>query len=478
MSPLRIALGFSRQRLVAALLPLVLAGCASVSLEETLGRANWETESFTETSLRLVRSKDDEKGLRESADSMLASVVGQKEAVQLAMVNSHSFQALLAQGWADASGAAQAGRIPNPIFQFERIRVGDELELGRLLSFGLLDLLTLPQRKAIADQRLQQAHLQLASNVIDRVTQVRQSWVRAVAAQQSLQYARQVYENAEVSAELARRMEAAGNFNRITRARQQTFYADAASRLAIAQQQVTSTREELIRLLGLDESQAAKLRLPERLPDLPKEPRQPEEVSKVASRQRLDVRLAQAGFDAAAASQGLTTITSFSDIELGIRRDTVFGHDSRSNPRGYEIDVQLPIFDWGGMTRASANAQTLAAAHRLEATVRAAGSHLRNSYSVYRTAYDLVRHYRTEVIPLRKLISDENQLRYNAMLIGVFELLADARDQVSAVIAAINAEQQFWLADASLQASIVGRPPTNIAVLSPGATPAAAADPH
>ena len=478
MSGFGISLVFPYYRILSALFILMLSGCASVSLQETLDRANRETESFTESSLRLVRSQDDERLSRATADSLLGSVVGPKEAVQLAMVNSHALQALLAQGWADASSAAQAGRMSNPIFQFERIRAGDELELGRLLSFGLLDLLTLPQRKAIADQRLQQAHLRLSVEVIDRVTQVRQSWVRAVAAQQNLQYARQVYENAEVSAELARRMEAAGNFNRITRARQQTFYADAASRLAIAEQQVTSTREELVRLVGLDETQAAKLRLPERLPDLPKEPRQPEEVSKAASRQRLDVRLAQAGLDAAAASQGLTTFTSFTDIELGIRRDTVFGHDSRSNPRGYEIDLRLPIFDWGGMARASANAQTLAAAHRLEAIVRAAGSHLRESYSVYRTSYDLAHHHRTEVIPLRKLIADENQLRYNAMLIGVFELLADARDQVSAVTAAINAEQQFWLADASLQASIVGRPPTSIAVLSPGASPAAAADPH
>ena len=60
------------------------------------------------------------------------------------------------------------------------------------------------------------------------------------------------------------------------------------------------------------------------------------------------------------------------------------------------------------------------------------------------------KHYRDEVVPLRKLISEENVLRYNGMLIGVFELLADTRDQVSSVIAAIAAEQQFWLTDAAL----------------------------
>ena len=49
-------------------------------------------------------------------------------------------------------------------------------------------------------------------------------------------------------------------------------------------------------------------------------------------------------------------------------------------------------------------------------------------------------------------------LRYNGMLIGVFELLADSRDQILSVSAAINAQKQFWLTDAALQATLVGRP--------------------
>jgi hypothetical protein len=49
------------------------------------------------------------------------------------------------------------------------------------------------------------------------------------------------------------------------------------------------------------------------------------------------------------------------------------------------------------------------------------------------------RHYRDEVVPLRQTISEENLLRYNGMLIGVFELLADTRDQVNTVRAAIAA---------------------------------------
>ena len=90
--------------------------------------------------------------------------------------------------------------------------------------------------------------------------------------------------------------------------------------------------------------------------------------------------------------------------------------------------------------------------------MRGASSQLRESYSAYRTAYDVAKHYRDEIVPLRKTMLDENVLRYNGMLIGVFELLADNREQISSVIAAINAYQQFWLADAALSASMTGKP--------------------
>ena len=238
------------------------------------------------------------------------------------------------------------------------------------------------------------------------------------------------------------------------------IYADAATRLSETQHQVTARREELVRLLGLNESQAQALKLPERLPDLPKQALDPQAVGALATRARLDLRLAQTALDAAAKAQGLNMVTSFTDIELTGRRNTTFDNaeGTRSTARGWEIDVRLPLFDWGGMQRDAMNARTLAAANQLEATARAAGSSLRESYSAYRTAYDVARHYRDEVVPVRKVIAEENQLRYNGMLISAFELLADARDQVGAVTAALDAQQQFWLADAALQASVIGRP--------------------
>lgn len=449
------------QSLFVILLALLwLTGCARVNFEETLATTNQATAEFTDGNLSLVQTPEQRAFNTQTAETLLAEPLSQQQAVHLALINSPALQAMLAQHWSDAARAAQSGRIANPLFVFERKTLADEVEYERLLAVGLLDVLTLPLRYVSAQRRIEQSQVRLAMDVVDKVTKVRQSWVKAVAAQQQLHYARQVNEVGEISAELARRMQLVGNFNRLQRARQQAFYADAATQWAVAQQQAMATREELVRVLGLTDDQEKKLKLPERLPDLPKAPRGPEEVGRAAQKGRLDIQLAKTVFAAAAKEQDLTLITSLTDIELGVRYDTVFDDaaGTRENRKGYEISVRLPVFDWGDMQRDAMDAQALAAANQLEATVRAAGSQLRETYAAYRTTYDVAKHYRDEVLPLRKVISEENLLRYNGMLIGVFELLADTRDQIDTVSAAINAQQDFWLTNAALQAAIIGTP--------------------
>lgn len=439
---------------------LVLAGCATVDIDQTVRETNEAVPDFTGGKLELSRTQQQRQVREQLSTELLSKPLTMNDAVQLALTNSPSVQALLAQGWADVAAAEQFGRIGNPVFAFERVRAGDELEIGRLLTIGLLDLITLPARRSISRNQVAQARVQLSANVVEQVSQVRQAWVRAVAAQQLLTYAEQVNASAQASAELARRLQAVGNFTKLQRARQHAFYADAVAQLASARHGVTATREELVRQLGLTREQVGALKLPERLPDLPAQPKAATEISASAMQQRLDVQLASLQLRTAGRAQGLNLLNSLIDVELGGRRDTIFDNHSgeRTTARGFEVEVRLPLFDWGGAQRAAMNAQSLLAANRYDAVVRGASSQLRESYSAYRTAYDLARHYRDEVVPLRKTISEENVLRYNGMLIGVFELLADQRDQVAAVVSAINAQQQFWLADAGLASTLIGRP--------------------
>jgi outer membrane protein TolC len=116
----------------------------------------------------------------------------------------------------------------------------------------------------------------------------------------------------------------------------------------------------------------------------------------------------------------------------------------------------VPIFD-GGEVRVRQAAETYAqAVNRLTDKAVTVRSEARDAYRTYRSTYDIARHYRGEVLPLRKIISDETLLRYNAMQIDVFALLAEARARVNATMAAIEAQRAFWLASIELSTAVVG----------------------
>lgn len=87
-----------------------------------------------------------------------------------------------------------------------------------------------------------------------------------------------------------------------------------------------------------------------------------------------------------------------------------------------------------------------------------ARSEVRESYTRYRSSHDIAKHYRDEIVPIRKRISDENLLRYNGMLISVFDLLADARSQVASVNSYIESLRDFWLSQSDLEMSLIGKP--------------------
>lgn len=447
-------------------LAILLGGCASTAIDRNYSEVQGLTGDRLGAEVKWLTTDDARRQALSDVETTLAQPITGDDAVRLALAYSPALQAAMFDSAAASASATQSARLPNPVFTFERLvrreNGATDLDIGRMLGISVFDLLLLPSRLRMADYQQQQAQLRLASDVVRAATEARENWVRAVAAQQSLQYFEQVKASADASAELARRMQAVGNFSRLQRAREQAFSAEAAAQLARARQAAQSAREALVRSLGLNASQAQQLKLPERLPDLPKAPREEREVMQAAIDQRLDVRLAKADLEFTARDQGLTRVTSVVD---GFHVAAVRNSETGAPPqKGYELDIPLPLFDFGDAYRARSQAIYMAALNRTAQLAVDASSQVRESYGAYRTAYDLSRHYREEIVPLRQVIADENQLRYNGMFIGVFELLADAREQVASVVQALDAQRDYWLAHAALEAALIGTPTAGVAM--------------
>jgi outer membrane protein TolC len=458
-----------------AALVLTLTGCASFSPDGGFGVVEKATAERLGTPVQLAwaRQPEDLDRIAQRVDALLGQPLTMDGAVQLALLNNRGLQAAYAELGITEAEIVQAGRLPNPGFSFGRMTKGDEIELERGLHVNLARLIAMPLVQRVEARRLEQVRSTVAMQVLSLAADTRKAWVQAVAAEESVRYSRQVMQAAEAGAELARRMAAVGNFNKLQQAREQGFYADAALNLARAEQQQRATRERLTRLLGLWGEQTA-FQLPGRLPDLPAQPRELPDVERVALAQRLDVAAARAGAEATAQNLGLTRTTRFVNVlELGLVRNS---SNEAPTQKGWEIGFELPLFDWGGARVARAEGAYMQALHRAAETAINARSEVREAYGAYRSAWDIAKHQRDEIVPLRARISEENLLRYNGMLIGVFELLADARSQIASVNGAIDALRDFWLAQADLDMALVGKPSLTAAVAPAGAA-APAGDP-
>jgi outer membrane protein TolC len=447
---------------------VVLGGCASFGADGGFSVVERTTKERIGKDLHWARGDADLDTIAKRVAELLAKPLTVDDAVQVALLNNRGLQADFQELGVTEAEVVQAGRLPNPGFSFGRSSRGDEREIERGLHFNLARLVAMPLIGRMEARRFEQVKGRVAMNVLSLAADTRKAYFTALAAEETVRYMRQVKQAADASAELARRMEQVGNFNKLQRAREQSFYANAALQLARAEQAQRSTRERLVRLLGVWGTQTA-FALPERLPDLPPSPLDLPDVEQVALAQRLDVQGAKQAAEQTASNLGLTKTTRFVNVlELGVMRNS---SNEEPTQRGWEIGFELPLFDWGGARVARAEAVYMQTLHRAAETAINARSEVREAYTGYRSAYDIARHHRDEVVPLNQRIAEENVLRYNGMLIGVFELLADARTQIASVNASIEALRDFWIAQADLDMALIGKPS-----LSAAAGPAMAAE--
>jgi outer membrane protein TolC len=429
----------------------VLAGCTTVAPDGGFPSVAANARARIGAEPRLARDDAAARELVQSVAAMLAQPLGMDDAVKVAVLAHPGLQASYWKVGNSQADLAQAGRLPNPVLDYKHLSNAGDLAIERTFTVNLVRLLTLPLASRLEAQRFEQVKLEVAREIEQHARDTRVAWVEAVAASQTLDYARQVDAAAEASAELAGRMAKAGNMSQLDLSREQLYHAETQAALARAGKQAVAAREKLTRLLGLW-GKEAQYSLPAHLPELPASPAQLRDIERIAIEQRLDVQAARLDAQSTAANLGLTKTTRFVNVlDLGYVNETTTGAPTA---RGYELTLELPLFDWGGARVARAEGVYMQAVQRVAQAAVTARSEARESYLDYRSAYDLAAHYRDRIIPLRKRISKEVLLRYNGMLMSTQELLADSREQAGAVSGYIEALKEFWTAHAQLEAAL------------------------
>lgn len=447
----------------ALLVTALLSGCASFSGDQGMDAVSDMTKSSLRMDAVALSSDDDIAAARETVATLLKRPLRMDAAVQIALLNNRELQAAY-----NELGIAEAARVraslpANPRFNISRVAGGGAFEFEAQIVASILSLATLPARADVASDRFRQAQLRAVEATLRTAFEARRAYVEAVSSRQMVGFLEQAQSSAQAAVELAKRLGESGTMNKLDQARNKVFYAETATRLATARQRAVSGRERLIRAMGLSGSEPA-LRLPASLPGLPVRAVNETSAEIEAVRRRVDLQIMRLEVVALAKTYGLTKTTRFVNLleVSGIHKRVQEPGGEPVTERGVGVEFEVPLFDFGETRLREAEATYSQAVNRLTAKAINVRSEARDAYQQYRSAFDIARRYQRDVLPLRKVISEETLLRYNAMQIDVFSLLAESRERIASTIAAIEAQRDFWLADSNLKAAILGgQAPTN-----------------
>jgi outer membrane protein TolC len=403
-----------------------------------------------------VRSEEDEGRVHDAVARLLGGSLSADAAVQIALLNNLDLQAAYNRLGIAEAVAVQASRPPVPSVSISRISTSLELDIERQIMASLLSLVTLPARARVAEGQIAQAELVAAEETLRVAAEMRRAYWRAVAARQIVAALTEAKGSAEAAAALAAHLTETGAVNKLDQARRDVFATEADAELMAARQQAVASKEELNRAMGLWNTDLAS-HLPSRLPAMPAL-KALHAVEQEAMDRRIDLQIGRAEVDALARSYGLTRSTRFINVldAGGVSKTQKDRGKPHADGGGFDIVFEVPIYDFGRAKTREAEQRYLEAVNRLGANAMNARSEARQAYAAYKASYAVAAQYEREVLPLRRTISEQTLLHYNAMQVDAFALLEAARAKAKAEVASIEAKRGYFLAATDLSVALLG----------------------
>jgi cobalt-zinc-cadmium efflux system outer membrane protein len=435
-----------------------LTGCASVNLDAGFLEVRAAVEERNGT--RIVWNQGTELD-REAVDqlrSLLAKKLTVADVVQVAMLNNRDLQAVYTELGLAQADLVQAGLFRNPMLDaavlFPLSGARPDLQFGAVV--GLLDALYIPLRRRVAAAQFDEAKLRVTGAVLDFAARVRRAFYVHQANEQKLELRQTIVQALTAALDVSRQLHEAGNISDLDLARDRV--ATETSRLALRSAEIAArqSREHLNSLMGVW-GDLTEWEIDVRLPDVPADPPPLNGVEREALARSINLAHARQRIIAAGEQVGYDRATSLiPGAEVGLEAEREEGWKL-----GPVLSVPLPLFDQG-QARIGRGAAELHRAHqeyyalavRIRSTARAVRDRVLG-------AQDRARYYRDILLPLHERVVNEGQLQYNAMQIGIFQLLRDRAQQIDAGVAYVEELREYWVARADLAQILSGRLPVS-----------------
>jgi cobalt-zinc-cadmium efflux system outer membrane protein len=434
---------------------LLLTAC---SVPKEAGFPDISREVEARTGHRPFWNHDGEadRAVAQVVDALLARPLSPAEAVQVALLQSPDLQAIYEELRVAQADVVQAGLFKNPVFDgfvhFPMTNAGQpHIEAGVELDF--LDLLMMPARKRIAAAAFDSAKARVGGAIVRAAYDVRSAYFSLQAAEQTRALRAVILEAAVASREVARKQKADGALPELSLGAYELLAVEAQLASMRAENEAISARERLVRLLGLRDP--ARLHVFPSLPDLPADEANEAELATRATSQRLDLIAATA--DVTMAREELSRGVDFRYLG-GAEVGAAFERDANGEPDlGPKARLELPLFDQHQAAIAKLRAE-LRRRELMRASLEIGIlSEVREARARVIAARKVVELSKQVVIPMRQRQLALSQQHYDAMLLGVHELIVAKQGEIDAYRDHVEAVRDYWIARSDLGRALGGR---------------------
>ena len=431
-----------------------LVGCVSTE-KLSISGAGEEVYESTGYPIRSYVDPAQDSTAAALMDELLEDTLDVQAAVRLALMNNRHLQATYESVGIAQADLVQAGLFENPSADTHigyPVEEDHSPDLGFSFSMNVLDFFHVPLRKAVSESALQEATLALSREVMMLVADVQQAFYTYQAAVQRKDMIDQVLAASEAAYTAAAQLRAAGNIRLLDLDNEQSFFEQARLEAAYAELTVLQSREHLNQQLGLWGEDADRWFVGARLPVLQDLPETLAQAENQAVDNSLDLAMVAQKLETYAHQKSIVNATA---LVPRLKAGMDFEREGAWEI-GPGVGVALPLFDQGQARKASVEAQIKqmqATYYGMAVDVRAATRSTRQQVISH---YQIARHFRDTIVPLSSRISVGTQEQYNAMQIGVFQLLNARQQEINAGKAYIDALLTYWLSRTDYDALING----------------------
>ena len=442
-------------RTLAAIGLSLLAGCASTSPKPAFQDVAQGVEQRSGHRVRWEQNTTEDAEVTKNIDRLLAQDLTVDAAVQVALLGNPRLRSTFEELSIGQADLVQAGLLKNPVFTVGSTAWDGEHIAPNLFASveqDFLDIATMPMRKRVAATELEATKLQVGDEVLRLAGEVRSAFYVAQAAQQVSAMRRLVTEAADVSAELAKSQYDAGNMNDLALTAELALSSKSRVDFKRSEGEAIVEREHLTKLMGMWGGRTG-WRMSSRLPELPTNEIEQPHLESLAIEKRLDIGAARRVVQALDYALSLSKTTRwFGTVTVNVEAGRLRG--SNRIALGPSVSLEVPLFDQRQAAIARLEAFKRKAENNLRALSIEARSDVRAARARVVTARGVVEEYGKVLVPLRENLVKFSQQQYDAMLLGVYQLLQAKQTEFDTYREYIEALRDYWVARSDLERAV------------------------